>query len=56
VEGATTALSMEAIAAEHGLAMPISAEVARIVRGDTVPAAAVAALMAREPASEFTLP
>lgn len=53
VEGAATALSMEDIAAAHGQDLPISAEVARIVRGETLPAAAVSALMAREPAGEF---
>jgi len=52
VEGAATALAVAALAGRLGVEMPIVQEVARMLRGDSTPEAAVAALMSREPRAE----
>ena len=52
VEGATAAPLLLALADRFGIEMPITEQVAAIVRGDATPAGAVEALLARAPASE----
>ena len=53
VEGATTAPRLLALAERFGIEMPITAQVAAVVRAETTPAAAVEALLARAPAAEY---
>jgi glycerol-3-phosphate dehydrogenase (NAD(P)+) len=52
VEGVATARALESMAARLRVEIPIAQAVARIVRGELTPAATVAALMSREPATE----
>ena len=52
VEGVHTADAVEQLAKKHGVEMPISTQVARILRGEITPQAAVQALLARGPTSE----
>lgn len=52
VEGAATAPAVAALAARLHVDMPIVEQVARVLAGTTTPAAAVEALMAREPGAE----
>jgi glycerol-3-phosphate dehydrogenase (NAD(P)+) len=52
VEGAATAPAVAALAARLDVAMPIVEQVALVLAGTTTPAAAVEALMAREPGAE----
>ncbi len=52
VEGAHTAEVVEQLAKKHGVEMPISIQVARILRGETTPQAAVQTLLARDPKLE----
>ena len=52
VEGAATAPAVAALAARLQVDMPIVEQVALVLAGVTTPAAAVAALMAREPGAE----
>ena len=52
VEGATAAPLLLALADRFGIEMPITEQVAAVVRGDATPAGAVEALLARAPASE----
>ena len=56
VEGVATTASVRALAARHGVEMPIADAVAAILAGDLTPAAAVAALMARDPRLEGVRP
>ena len=53
VEGATAAPAVLALAKRFGIEMPITEQVAAVVRGDATPAGAVEALMARAPATEY---
>ena len=53
VEGATAAPVLLALAERFGIEMPITEQVAAVVRGDATPAAAVEALLARGPAAEY---
>ena len=53
VEGATTAPLLLALAERFGIEMPITAQVAAVVRAETTPAGAVEALLARAPAAEY---
>ena len=53
VEGATAAPAVLALAERFGIEMPITEQVAAVVRGDATPAGAVEALMARAPATEY---
>ena len=53
VEGATAAPVLLALAERFGIEMPITGQVAAVVRGDATPAAAVEALLARAPATEY---
>ena len=55
VEGAASALALEQMAVRLQVTLPISHQVARLVRGEIGPQAAVAALMSREPTAEFKL-
>jgi len=52
-EGVASAPAVLALAERHGVEMPISAEVAAVLRGERSPADAVAALMGREPTTEL---
>ncbi len=52
VEGVYTAREVEALAAIHGLEMPISEQVVRLLAGAVGPSAAVETLLAREPRRE----
>ncbi len=52
VEGVHTAGAVVQLAGRYGVEMPIAVEVARILRGDTAPQAAVQTLLAREATSE----
>jgi glycerol-3-phosphate dehydrogenase (NAD(P)+) len=52
-EGVRTARPLVALAEAHGVEMPIAAQVAALVAGDTAPTAAVAALMERPPRPEW---
>ncbi len=52
VEGAATAPAVAALAARLHVEVPIIKQVAAVLAGQTTPAAAVAALMAREPGAE----
>ncbi|HTT08829.1 MAG TPA: NAD(P)H-dependent glycerol-3-phosphate dehydrogenase [Gammaproteobacteria bacterium] len=52
VEGVHTADAVEKLAKKHGVEIPIAVEVARILRGETTPQAAVQTLLARGPTSE----
>jgi glycerol-3-phosphate dehydrogenase (NAD(P)+) len=52
-EGVRTARPLVALAEAHGVEMPIAAQVAELVAGETSPAAAVAALMERPPRPEW---
>jgi len=52
VEGAATAPALAALAARLHVELPIVTEVAAVLAATTTPAAAVAALMAREPGAE----
>lgn len=52
VEGVHTAGAVEQLARKHGVDMPISVQVACILRGETTPQAAVQSLLARDPKSE----
>ena len=52
VEGVATTASVRALAARHGVELPIADAVAAILAGDLQPAEAVAALMARDPRLE----
>ena len=51
-EGVATARAVRELAARHGVEMPISEEVNRILAGETEPSAAVHRLMTRAPKSE----
>ena len=53
VEGATAAPVLRALAERCGIEMPITEQVAAVVRGDATPAEAVEALLARAPAAEY---
>ena len=53
VEGATAAPLLLALAEGCGIDMPITEQVAAVVRGDATPAKAAEALLARAPATEF---
>lgn len=53
VEGAGAAIAVLGIARNHGIEMPITEQVAAVVKGAVEPARAVESLLAREPASEF---
>ena len=53
VEGATAAPVVFALAEQFGIEMPITEQVAAVVRGDSAPAEAVEALLARSPSSEY---
>ena len=53
VEGATAAPVLLALAERFGIEMPITEQVAAVVRGDATPAEAVEALLARAPAAEY---
>ena len=53
VEGATAAPVVFALAEQFGIEMPITEQVAAVVRGDCAPAEAVEALLARSPSSEY---
>ena len=52
VEGATAAPVVLALAERFGIEMPITSQVAAVVRGDATPHEAVETLLARAPASE----
>lgn len=52
-EGVRTAAPIVALAEEHGVELPIAAQVAALVAGETSPADAVAALMERPPKAEW---
>ena len=52
VEGAHTARAVCELAARHGVDMPISRQVLRVIEGEISPAAAVRELLARAPKSE----
>jgi len=52
-EGVRTAEPLVALAREHGVEMPIAAQVAALVAGETSPAQALAALMERPPRPEW---
>ena len=53
VEGATAAPVVFALAEQFGIEMPITEQVAAVVRGDTAPAEAVEVLLARSPSTEY---
>ena len=53
VEGATAAPAVLALAERFGIEMPITEQVAAVVRRDATPAGAVEALLARAPAAEY---
>ena len=53
VEGATTAPLLLAMSERFGIEMPITEQVAAVVSGETTPAGAVEALLARAPAAEY---
>ena len=53
VEGATAAPVVFALAEQFGIEMPITEQVAAVVRGDTAPAEAVEVLLARSPTTEY---
>ena len=53
VEGATAAPVVFALAERFGIEMPITEQVAAVVRGDTMPAEAVETLLARSRTSEY---
>ena len=52
VEGAKTSLALAEVCANHGVEMPISSQVARVVRGEISPQQAVSALMSRDLSAE----
>ena len=52
VEGVRTALEVDYLAAEHAVDMPITHQVARLLKGECEPREAVQALLAREPRQE----
>ena len=52
VEGMPTAVAAVALAAHHGIEMPIAEQVAAMLREERTPRAAVTALMRRDPALE----
>lgn len=54
VEGVRTARAVKALAARQGIEMPISTQVARVLRGECSPREAVQALLAREPKAEIS--
>ena len=56
VEGATAAPVLLALAERHAIEMPITAQVAAVVRGEATPTGAVEALLARAPATEHEDP
>ena len=53
VEGATAAPVVLALAERLGIEMPITEQVAAVVRGDAAPAGAVDVLLARSPSTEY---
>jgi glycerol-3-phosphate dehydrogenase (NAD(P)+) len=54
VEGARTAHAAARLAARHGVEIPIIAQIARLLRDETTPRAALQALLARDPTVEFS--
>jgi glycerol-3-phosphate dehydrogenase (NAD(P)+) len=52
VEGIRTAEALQRLSRQHAVEMPISDQVARVLRGECSPREAVQALLAREPKSE----
>ncbi|MFO1434945.1 MAG: NAD(P)H-dependent glycerol-3-phosphate dehydrogenase [Gammaproteobacteria bacterium] len=52
VEGVRTADALQRLSRQHKVDMPISDQVARVLRGECTPREAVQALLAREPKSE----
>jgi glycerol-3-phosphate dehydrogenase (NAD(P)+) len=52
-EGVKTARPMVALAASHGVEMPIASQVADLLEGHTTPRRAIAALMDRPAVAEF---
>jgi glycerol-3-phosphate dehydrogenase (NAD(P)+) len=54
VEGVRTAREIDSLAREHGIEMPITEQVSRLVNGECVPHEAVQALLAREPKQEIS--
>ncbi|MEM6326721.1 MAG: NAD(P)H-dependent glycerol-3-phosphate dehydrogenase [Bacteroidota bacterium] len=52
VEGVKTTASVRALAAQHGIEMPISEAVGRVLAGETAPRDEVADLMTRDPTHE----
>ena len=52
VEGVATARELHALAGRHGVEMPITEQVYRVLYEDVAPQAAVEALLSREPRSE----
>ena len=52
VEGAKTSLALAEVCANHGVDMPISSQVAGVVRGEISPQQAVSALMSRDLSTE----
>ncbi|MBI2994337.1 MAG: NAD(P)-dependent glycerol-3-phosphate dehydrogenase [Gammaproteobacteria bacterium] len=53
IEGVRTAQAVRLLAGRHGIEMPITEQVVNVIEGTATPAAAVKALLAREPRSEL---
>lgn len=52
VEGVRTAQAVRSLAGRHGIEMPITEQVVKVIEGTATPAAAVQSLLAREPKPE----